>query len=234
MAYSFPDPVDESFDIGLKSGSVTETYVVPYADIKTITDEVLNPSLPRTHGIYTGLICKGVAAQLLKDWDTNSWKNVSVTLSYENPEEDEDDDLISFSLDVGAEALSLPKDPYTIGSSSEELDDDQPNPQKIIPHVGYKVTAYHQASVDITTIRGLVGKVNNAVFHTFAAETVLYEGASANKTIKTDGTEGWDITHNFAVHTSDWNKVWHTTNAGWEKIDPELYELGDFSALGLC
>ena len=41
---------------------------------------------------------------------------------------------------------------------------------------------------------------------TFAAETLLFAGLSANRTTSTAGTSGWSITYRFMYRPSGWNK----------------------------
>ena len=234
MAYAFPNPHNETLEISSKEGSATISYVIPYGDIVAVTNEVLDPSSPTTHPLYAGLICKSVTATLLGDYTPTSYANRIITLNFGSPEEDESDDLISVKLDIGAESLSLPKDAYKIGTGSpEELGDDQAAPHKIIPVINFVVTQYHLPAINVATIRSLVGLVNNAIFANYPAESVLYEGATSDFTLKTDGTDGYTLSHSFAVHGATWNKHWNCKTSAWEDLDRDLYESGNFATLGV-
>ncbi len=234
MAYVFPNPVDESLDLSLSEGSATNVYIVPYGDASTIATNCLDPTSPVSHPVFTGLIIKSVGFVLMQDHTATSFKNWRCTVNYGTPEEDEDGDLVSYSIDVAAESLALPKSAYEIGSIPEEMGDEHAAPHKIIPFVSYSITQHREATIDVNgDIRPLVGKVNDALFHTFAAGLVLYEGASASKSVTTDGSDDWEISHKFAVHVAGWNLHWHPQNEAWEELDFDLYEEGDFTALGL-
>ncbi len=127
-----------------------------------------------------------------------------------------------------------------------------------IPAFKWQRTKYWLASAVTTayvlTIADLTGKVNNAIFDGFAADTVLFLGASGSQR----GKDDWEITYQFAfspnvtglaaggitgIAKKGWEYLWflyrddvdqHSlVKRPYAAYVERLYERGDFSLLGL-
>jgi hypothetical protein len=115
---------------------------------------------------------------------------------------------------------------------------------KRIPVTEHHVTWHQVASPPWDAIRQLQGKVNSQAFLGCAAETLLFEGAEAQKVFRA-GAEGpsfaWQVRYVFrersvkyASEVYGWNHAYRTEPAGFARATSGsacLYDLGDFTAL---
>lgn len=121
------------------------------------------------------------------------------------------------------------------------------------------VVNYAVPTIPITTIFGLVGKVNDDTFQGAAAGTLLFEGASASAQYNYD-ERAWyfRVTYRFLKRMHSHNEIWHPAEkewdvdtqdwardtdgafiyktgmpgtSYWDTTAPLLYESGDFDTL---
>ena len=53
---------------------------------------------------------------------------------------------------------------------------------------------------------------------TFPAETLAVGGSNMSRTIKSDGSFGWNLTVNFSMRQEGWNNFWRAETSTYEKI----------------
>lgn len=84
-------------------------------------------------------------------------------------------------------------------------------------------TLYQLAAIPASTLT-CVGKSNSAAYVsgmlglTFAAQTLLFQPPTMNRTFKTTGTEGWTLQTKFAYKPETWNKFFRSKTNSWETI----------------
>ena len=116
---------------------------------------------------------------------------------------------------------------------------------KIIPTIEYNVTLHNYAFFPINAVIDNLGKVNdtaNQIIGHEDVETVLFVGASANRTITWRGTGLWQVGLRFSEkqtkHGADsygWNYFWRPEKSEWQKVvdanDKVIFPTADLSEL---
>lgn len=160
------------------------------------------------------------------------------------------------SIDIGAEVLSVTQDaaaaPLFWDDGQANRVDSQSTPLRVVPHMTWDLTIFDVSSLPATLL-SLAGKVNAAAITAayrpdsnfpMITETVRYDGASAERTISTDGENRWNVTLHFAARDLTisgtqvtWNHAWRPgqdtpsliyDNAGDQYL---IYQTGDINAM---
>lgn len=160
-----------------------------------------------------------------------TWANVTInysTVQWEQQGTDPGGDttLRTTDVSIGSEFLRMPgyrmqwiNDPSgdPVPAAQRDVVEEDIDLGKLIPTLEYSITWHHAASLDLATIIDKIGHVNstNDVIADADDETVLYLGASANRTTTWKGTSTWRITHRFSekrqTHAGSvygWNHFW--------------------------
>ena len=159
--------------------------------------------------------------------------------------ENEDDTHLTYRMLYGADEQTVGPGGWSWDDSSAALPDDQVLVKRI-PITEHHVTWHQVINPPWQTIRDLQGTVNNAEFLSCPAETLLFEGADANKLFRAGFEEGpsqfcWQIRYVFreraikhAGGVHGWNHLYRESPAGWERITNGtafMYDQADFLPL---
>jgi hypothetical protein len=125
-------------------------------------------------------------------------------------------------LDFSVETLSLPNSTYYWeGDSSTATIPVQVD----IPIITLVLTFHRRSSLPVSTVRSLVGKVNDATFLGAGQQTVLFRGARTTREASTDGTTTQKVQLTFQQRPVSWNKFLRpnrmptgTTTATWDNL----------------
>lgn len=77
-----------------------------------------------------------------------------------------------------------------------------------------------------TSLLSLQGKTNDAQYVstalglTFDTETLLFVPPVMERTVTTNGVQGWDITITFQINYTGWNTFWRADEETWSEIYP--------------
>ncbi len=153
-------------------------------------------------------------------------------------------DLAEESVDFSGQVVTRDKDKY--GFTALELSD--VDVQLNVPLIEYTRTLFRQPTLDTGSIFSAVGKLNMGNFLglngvTLAvAETMLFIGACANRTITDAGADEWKVQYKWLYNPKNHNKEWRATTGTYEYVysPPNLigsgaqlkYELADMSFAG--
>lgn len=100
----------------------------------------------------------------------------------------------------------------------------------------------YEPEIDMATIQTCLGKVNSALWYGYGAGKVLFLGASARRTMTSEGIPAWTVLYRFRARTQKWNWFFKGESGiganhadGWWEIenvngDPP-YQTANFSAL---
>ena len=176
------------------------------------------------------------------DADGGGWADAKVTLSFGKLDQPEDEgegqdptQIADFTYDITAQEMTLPKSSlqYFDGESNVDMgEDDFPNPIKMVAEGSATASFKFRPRQTPAQWIPYVGKVNQAEFRGFPAESVLFAGVSTKRTRTTDGKDAWEYACNFLIkYDTTWNKVWRPEDAEWKVLHPKQYELADFDDL---
>jgi len=154
-----------------------------------------------------------------------TYEHAIVTAQYST---DEDQDLITESLEPVVEFITLDPKRFRWGASSGDplLEGEAPGRQ--MRSLNLVRTMKRLASVPVA-VRDLAGCVNDTAYNStrlginFAAETLLYAGPQMSNTITTSGDQGWDLTVKYAYQPQGWNQYFRTKTGDFEEI-VEVYD----------
>ena len=120
---------------------------------------------------------------------------------------------------------------------------------KLIPTIEYDITLHNYAFFPIQAVIDNLGKVNDAANQVIgheANESLLFVGASANRTVTWRGTGLWQVGLRFSekqtkhedvlgVGSFGWNKFWSPKDSRWRTIvdanDKKVFPATDLSEL---
>ena len=163
-------------------------------------------------------------------------------VEYERLSDSEPEDLVSESLEPTAEFITLDHKRFTWGENGDAVEENEA-PGKLIRGLNLARTYYKVSEVP-SEVLSCFGSVNDATYTSdllglsFPAESLLYVPPTLERTINTDGTDGFNITLKFQVKPEGWNKFWHAKSGEWKRLwdteaeeDYDNYEKKDFSNL---
>jgi hypothetical protein len=158
--------------------------------------------------------------------------------------------FLTYRMDFGGEYAALPGETLYWASDAGIPVPPHSVPVVRVPITEHRVTWHRVVNPPWAAIRSCIGTVNDGAFLGAAAETVLFDGAAADKQfIRISQLKqpefGWRITYVFrekAIHaggnTYGWNHRYRPLpqdNPGWDKLVDKnnnyLYRTADFGAL---
>lgn len=158
------------------------------------------------------------------------------TLSWEEKSDPNTNDVTLVTIDVsfGGEYVNLQqfKLYWKTANGGNEIVEGDVDTGKLIPTVEYNITLHNYLYLPIQTITKNLGKVNstaNQLIGHEAPETLLFIGASANRTITWQGTGLWQMSLRFSekaikhtqsgtASTYGWNHFWRPEQSIYEKV----------------
>jgi hypothetical protein len=168
------------------------------------------------------------------------------TLPYEQADS-EADQIITRRVTLGGQYLTLPAVGFKFADAGQTFSNPEGYCQKFIGEISHEITVHRAHAVPYAYIRGLVGKVNHALWQGAAAETVLFIGAEVQQSVYSDGSVLYQITYKFQERNVDgntqigWNYVFDPTaskknlQGRWRRIlqhnGEPLYKPGNFNHL---
>ncbi len=208
------------------------------------------PKCPDEQGAFTDVQSElnsysGKYAELTADYELIDARNSRPDLPTI-----EDETFLTYRMDFGGEYVELP-----VHSMAWDSDATIPVPPEAVatvrvPIVEHHVTWHHVVNPPWGAIRQSVGTVNEGQFLGAAAETVLFDGARADKQfIRVDELQqpefGWQIAYVFREkaikhngQTYGWNHAYRSLPAddpGWDKLADAAgqtpYQTSDLSTL---
>lgn len=109
------------------------------------------------------------------------------------------------------------------------------SPGLIDVNINFRRTKNYQAILPVSTIIGLLGRVNSSAWLGAAPEQALYLGASSTRQFTTQGTHMWSISHSAAISQRGWNTFINPDTSTFAKITfkdgTPVYPLADFGIL---
>jgi hypothetical protein len=123
-------------------------------------------------------------------------------------------------VSIGGEFLRIPQWKMSWQDSGDAVVEEDIDLGKFIPSIEYSITLHYAPSLNLATIVDKIGKVNstNDVLSHVADETLLYLGASANRTTT------WKITHRFSERVVKqgsneygWNHFYRPSDQTWQR-----------------
>lgn len=137
------------------------------------------------------------------------------------------------SIEIGVEAAQVPVDNTRKFSTGTIITDDI---TKLVPRAIYAFSTILD-TFPFTTIKAIVGKVNNAAFLGEAAGMWLFLGVSAKSRRNNSGDKIWDVEYRFQYQDIDgaghgWNWFWDKVTGGYLEITTNPpYESATFDDL---
>ena len=218
---------DEEQDTGFPATVIMETKSITFdrEGQPTATVTLLAPSdkanqiaaamvtAPHVYPEYPVLLCKTATVSRLGGKDQCS--KISATYDcYNFP--------ITESVDIGVHMQTLPKQAFRMVSSTGHVrmlgDGEEPCLQVRTQEIN---RSFYSANVPAWVYRNQ-GCVNNGVIVTHtctcAAETLLYKGATASRTIKKAGLTLWQITTKYSYNPNGWNKYRNYATGEWNRL----------------
>ena len=191
-------------------------------------------TLGTAHPIWTDMICLTVDFEHNGSWecDGSDWAQYAVTANY-GPYPDEE--LGQESISISAQAYTFPTKALEGSSPGDNISEekgDAPMATIMLPQAAYKIKFAKVASLPKATLIAAVGKVNDALWHGWAAETCLFLGCNTETKYTSTGVE-YSVDYDYQVNFAGWNKVYrpqNAKNAKWEDTNPELYDDVGFAA----
>lgn len=141
-------------------------------------------------------------------------------------------DLGEEKIEFSGRMITAPPEMFTWASDGEALLSSEA-PGIIEVKASLERTINTVASLPLTTIFGLIGKVNSSTYLGGAAETMLYLGASSQRRYTTFGSKCWSLTHKIDFSAAGWNQFLRASTGDYEELDPKPYDSADFTPLGI-
>lgn len=152
------------------------------------------------------------------------------------------EDLISESIEPTADFITLDWKRFRWGAANGDALTEAEAPGKLRRGLSLVRTLYKVAPPLSTKLLTEIGKCNDAQYVsallglTFDEETLLFCPPHLTRTIRTDGSDGFNLTMKFMYKPEGWNKFWRAKNQAYEEIfnvagGPAYknHPLGDFS-----
>jgi hypothetical protein len=164
---------------------------------------------------------------------TLTFSTVSWEQSSSSPSGGSDTTIKTIDISIGGEYMRLPQ--YAMYwadrpvGSGKPIENEDIELGKLIPTIEYSVQLHDYAYLPFMKIIELIGKTNKTrgqiIGHEFA-ETLLFLGASANRTVTWEGAGTFQITYRFSerqIKHDDrtyygWNHFWRPETSEWMKV----------------
>lgn len=166
--------------------------------------------------------------------------HTSVTETDEEYDEDAEVErrYLRESYDFGGEFVNVPK-----GNFRYKAEPDTPvesPPGILVGTIDLSLESEYEPELNMAGIRACLGKINSTTWYGYGAGYVLFLGASARRTITSEGTPAWAVVYHFRARAKKWNWFYRGTSGGgsdegWWEIENESgdppYKSADFSIL---
>lgn len=223
----------------------------------SIRHDVIADLLPggtsRTYWPYGGYVaqpfavrvgCKPFETYFTRNGQAITYQTAILTVQYEKRPDTEPEELISESIEPTAEFLTLDHKRFTWTDADGDALEENEAPGRLVRGLTLSRT-YHKVEPPLNTLLlTAIGHVNVAGYTssllglTFAAETLMYCPPTMDRTITTEGSDGFNINVKFMYKPETWNKFWRTKTQLYAPIwDTEAaqvyknYPTADFSSL---
>lgn len=237
---------------GEESMTASVTLRCAYADRHLLVAEIVGGRMRWPH-FTLGQVPRARTASIkpfpsigVSDFDAIVYEHALVTVQYitksNEEEEDEDgEDVYSESFEPTAEFVTQDFKNFRWTNATGDALTDAEAPGKLRRGLNIVRTEFNKASIheDVFERIGMVNAsavTSAALGRTFPAETLLYTPPRTDRTMRTDGTKGWNLTKSFMFKKEGWNKYWRAKTQSYERIwnvkDAALdysYPLGSFT-----
>lgn len=152
--------------------------------------------------------------------------------------DDKDPEPIPFctqSVDYGVEILSIP---VKVGPGADPLAARKDVTTNVrLPTITYTLELPKVMKPKWSTYQSLCGKVNSTTVFGAPAETVLFDGPKANRTVALFGDKRWKVVMKFVYNPRGWNKSLNPDTLEWEDAvckangNKKRYETGNLRTL---
>jgi hypothetical protein len=202
---------------------------------------------PDRHPDWSGVWCAAVEYEALglpafnSTTHVSSWEYAKVTAKYKTFSHDPGDvvfsNIFEEEFDFGLDCQSLPAGSLKV-SGGDVLDFPA---TLIIPTLNYTITMPSLPNLpggSISTVMGLLGKVNSSLFGGAAVGKMLFLGMRASRKgaaiLQTD-TKAWAVQLKFAYRDKKWSQM-YVPDLGWKDIEfaydsTPLYTSGNLTVL---
>ncbi len=163
-----------------------------------------------------------------------AYERCRLQVTYARPARDPDAEetvIASERIEFAAEVDTLPAGTFEWDSGTNTGDPVNKSVTVLRPMREYTYIRHRAATLDESAIAGRVGKVNSGSFRGNPAQTVLFMGSSARRTVTAAGERPYEIAYRFKYRAGGWNKLWSAADDDYESITPAPYETADFDAL---
>lgn len=240
-ALAFADSIAMGYFPGMATAYVNTISIQPFTEeMAPLLGVMTDPSVTlASYGSKPAIVTVKYAADFY---------NVTWPTAITRPTYDADTSLrlrVRFSgqfLTMPSRAMRWYTNPYA--SPYSEVPGPDQNARILIPMAEYILEWDYVANPNITRIRGLIGKVNDAAFLGSNTETLMLESADLDHSFKISSSAPfcWKVTATFkerriksGASVYGWNHDYCDNPAGWKKIvmsdgNPR-YETGDFSKI---
>ncbi len=197
--------------------------------------------------IATSCGCKPFLAKNEGEGQECAYDTALITVQFQPSritEEEETYDIYAESIEPTAEFLTLDHSLFAWGSANGDALKPDEAPGRVERGLDYVYTRYRQATLP-AKILTLPGSVNASAITsaslglTFAAETLLFNPPSIDRTMATDGSDGFTSVYRLSYKKPGWNVYWRSATQKYQAMylkdgDGEVfkpYEPQSFSGL---
>lgn len=160
-----------------------------------------------------------------------SYPKARVRVEYRPLERDEIDDpdrgsitYITESRDLAGQFVTLPSEQFewVDGPDTGEAVGEGTTLGRLLPELAVTLRVHQWFAAPVTegTFEQAIGKVNDedfrALWTNWGAETLLFEGASAEREYTSDGIAAWRVTLSFRYRSIGWNAFQHPSGQFFE------------------
>jgi len=149
-------------------------------------------------------------------------------IKYKTTERNDDDEpgtLVTHTIDVGGDFLTLPGHGLKWKGESQAVQEEDIQAGKIVPQMEHQLSWDDVSTVPYSAIRNCIGCVNNSSFFGAARETMLFCGANIERSVLTDGTASYKIDYKLSERvlrqgstSVGWNHFYRPGTGNWEKL----------------
>ena len=160
-----------------------------------------------------------------------AYRYAELTIEFSYQDLDLGDEAVDFSFKM----IAVPNNTFYWGGNINKPLLGIESPGLIDINIAFRRTKNFQASLPVSTILSLLGKVNSNAWLGANPEQALYTGASSTRQFTTQGTHMWSITHTAAITQRGWNTFINPDTSTFDKITFKngnpVYPLADFGIL---
>lgn len=155
------------------------------------------------------------------------------------------DQILTYAAGIGGEFMTLPKMSLRWKAGAVPVQTEDISAGKVITSIDHDITLHFVPDPPYATLRGLVGKINNATFEGGPTGTILLLGANLRQTVNSDGAQPWEVGLKFAERIIDgdssltWNHFYRPDAQApddmWQELESNngapIYASGNFASL---